>query len=89
MGLALAISAILALLIGLTFGNASSNMTPPGSTSLMLSGTFGPAIVGFVIGVIAAFCGEPVLFALVAPTAVGLLLGGGSVQFARWYKGRS
>ncbi|MBX9573692.1 MAG: hypothetical protein K2X77_32640 [Candidatus Obscuribacterales bacterium] len=88
MGLALVITALLSLLIGLTLGNASANMTPPGSTSLQLSGTCAPAIVGFIVGVIAAFNGVPVLAALVFPTILGLAVGGASVWFARWRRGR-
>lgn len=88
MGLALIITALLSAILGLVFGNTSTTMTKPMSDSFVLYGTVFPGVIGFIVGIIAAFCGEPVFAALAYPTILGLVVGGCAVALARYLKGR-
>lgn len=88
MELALIVSALVALLLGGTFGAVSTSMTKPMSDSFQLYGVVWPTLAGLIFGTLAFFFAAAPLWAILANGAVGLIVSFLAVAGVRMYKGR-
>ena len=81
----LAISAVLALVIGTVFGRAAATMTKPMSDSFRIFGPIWSAGAGAVVAILSLLF-QVELIGILYASIVGLLVGCAAVEFQVWKK---